>query len=114
MMAQSAATGYRPHNISDQPLLLHTPLPHHLTGVADHRWIVKEEEVSEQQRAVVGVLEEAASAALPDLAEMFRLDQEDLRLDWPDPEQLTSLSLNTEDLDFTDSWLNKEIFSNIF
>ena len=114
MMAQSAATGYRPHNISDQPLLQHTPLPHHLTGVADHRWIVKEEEVSEQQRAVVGVLEEAASAALPDLAEMFRLDQEDLRLDWPDPEQLTSLSLNTEDLDFTDSWLNKEIFSNIF
>jgi hypothetical protein len=57
---------------------------------------------------------EAMSASLPDLSEMFNLDQEDLRLDWPDPEQLTSISLNTEELDFNESWLNKEIFSNIF
>jgi hypothetical protein len=113
LMAQPAATGggggYRPFHMSG---VENPPSTH-------GRWPVKEEPTATtvshlQQDLAVNNCPEPATASLPDLSEMFCLDQEDLRLDWPDPDQLTGLSLNTEDLDFTDSWLNKEIFSNIF
>jgi hypothetical protein len=109
LMAQPAATGgggYRPFHMSG----VENPPSTHC------RWAVKEEPTVThfQQDSAVNSCPEPATASLPDLSEMFCLDQEDLRLDWPDPDQLTGLSLNTEDLDFTDSWLNKEIFSNIF
>jgi hypothetical protein len=110
LMAQPAATGggagYRPFHMSG---VENPPSTH-------GRWSVKEEPTVShlQQDLAVNNCPEPATASLPDLSEMFCLDQEDLRLDWPDPDQLTGLSLNTEDLDFTDSWLNKEIFSNIF
>jgi hypothetical protein len=99
--------------VSDRPLLPHHY--HHTPEADNYRWSVKEEPKTEAVAAQSVAAAAASALLLPDLSEMFSLDQEDLRLDWPDPDQLTGFSLNTEDLDFADSWLNKEeVFSNMF